>query len=350
MSTSSTCPPSLVPPSPPRVTEGEGGVFLAPKADVASSLAYSMVPTTQASERNKGPILETLNKVIAEIGKGRKTTGDQEERGDNQQATETINVLEIASGTGNHAVYFATNLGIKVQPTDYDAKNVSDVDERVRQSVASSSSSSSTSTTTPVTTERAPLQIGAYIGSRGGVILPAKQVDTTTPPDKWNVGRYAVSWDGILLSCLNALSICRIYIMVCNLNMRLFVLTPHSLLPFSSLPFSKESFDIVLAINLCHIAPFPATEGLFAGASYYLKPDGRVVIYGPFNKDNRFTSPGNEAFHAQLTRQDPLFGLRDVSDMTKSASKYGLMMESLYHMPSNNMTLVFKRYTAKGRE
>ena len=46
-------------------------------------------------------------------------------------------------------------------------------------------------------------------------------------------------------------------------------------------PGSGARFDLVLAINITHISPVEATEGLFAGANRLLRPGtGRLVLYG----------------------------------------------------------------------
>jgi len=55
------------------------------------------LPFSAASERNKGPILEHLRRHFANV----------------------VDVLEIGSGTGQHAVYFAANLPrLRWQPSD----------------------------------------------------------------------------------------------------------------------------------------------------------------------------------------------------------------------------------------
>lgn len=65
-----------------------------------------MKQTWPAPERNKDPILEVLARVLPPSGR----------------------LLEIASGTGQHAAYFARRLpGLAVQPSDADPRNVESV-------------------------------------------------------------------------------------------------------------------------------------------------------------------------------------------------------------------------------
>lgn len=61
----------------------------------------------------------------------------------------------------------------------------------------------------------------------------------------------------------------------------------------------------VLAINLTHISPWPATAGLLAGAGRWLAPAGVVIIYGPFMVEGRHTSGGNAEFDASLRQRNP---------------------------------------------
>jgi hypothetical protein len=50
------------------------------------------------------------------------------------------------------------------------------------------------------------------------------------------------------------------------------------------------SAAMVYVVNLCHISPWEATEGLLRAAATLLRrPDGRLVIYGPFKVDGEFT-------------------------------------------------------------
>ena len=59
-----------------------------------------------ATERNRGPIADVLRRVLPAQG----------------------NVLEIAAGTGEHAVHFAAEFpGLAWQPTDIDDANLASI-------------------------------------------------------------------------------------------------------------------------------------------------------------------------------------------------------------------------------
>ncbi len=69
--------------------------------------------TYDAPERNKGPLLEVLQRVLP-------TTG---------------HVLEIASGTGQHVIHFAAALpDLEWQPSDYEAQHREAIAERIAAS------------------------------------------------------------------------------------------------------------------------------------------------------------------------------------------------------------------------
>jgi hypothetical protein len=95
--------------------------------------------------------------------------------------------------------------------------------------------------------------------------------------------------------------------------------------------------------NVIHIAPWAVAEGLFAGAGRHLGADGRLFLYGPFRRDGVHNSPGNEAFDANLRRDNPEWGVRDIVDLRALAKNNGLRLAQLSEMPSNNAVLIFER-------
>jgi hypothetical protein len=101
--------------------------------------------------------------------------------------------------------------------------------------------------------------------------------------------------------------------------------------------------DAVVCINMIHIAPWSAAEGLVLGASHLLGAGAPLVLYGPFRQGGRHTAPSNEAFDASLRQRDPEWGVRDLDDVTVLARQHGFEPGQAVAMPANNLTVVFAR-------
>jgi cyclopropane fatty-acyl-phospholipid synthase-like methyltransferase len=102
--------------------------------------------------------------------------------------------------------------------------------------------------------------------------------------------------------------------------------------------------DGVVSINMIHIAPFAAAEGLIAGASQLLKPSGRLFLYGPFSREGVQTAPSNAEFDAALKARDPGWGVRDLDrDIVPLAEKTGFALVAVVPMPANNLSVAFQK-------
>jgi hypothetical protein len=187
--------------------------------------------------RNREPILAVLRRALPARG----------------------TVLEVASGTGEHAVYFAAALPHLVwQPSDREL--------------------------------RALRSIAAHRAAAGlPNLLPPIELDATAPV--WPLARA----------------------------------------------------DAIVSINMIHIAPWAATEGLMTGASRLLAPESALVLYGPFKEDGRHTAGSNAAFDASLKAQDPQWGVRDLGDVAALAHRYGLDLVERVAMPANNLSVIFRK-------
>ena len=191
-----------------------------------------------ATARNREPILDVLRRVLPPSAR----------------------VLEIASGTGEHAVFFAAGLpGVVWQPTDPDVS--------------------------------ARASIEAHAADLGAAsVRPPLAIDVSV-----------TGWERDL------------------------------------------SADAVVCINMIHIAPWSAAEGLFRGARALLAPGAPLVTYGPYRFDGAFTAPSNEEFDASLRARDPAWGVRDVADLRRLAAAAAFTLEDVVPMPANNHVLVFRR-------
>lgn len=108
-------------------------------------------------------------------------------------------------------------------------------------------------------------------------------------------------------------------------------------------PWPIDRADAVICINMIHVAPWPATEALFAGAARVLESTGVLVTYGPYMRAGRHTAPSNEAFDTTLRARDPAWGLRDIEAVADVAGGHGFAVGEIVAMPANNFSLVFRR-------
>lgn len=106
--------------------------------------------------------------------------------------------------------------------------------------------------------------------------------------------------------------------------------------------WSGAPIRMIYNVNMIHIAPWSACLGLMAGAARVLPAEGVLFLYGPFNRDGRFTSVGNEAFDISLRARNSEWGLRDLSDVCEASSTAGLALDRVIEMPVNNLSVVFR--------
>lgn len=190
-----------------------------------------------ATVRNREPILEVLARVFDTPG----------------------TILEIASGSGEHAAFFGERLPHLIwQPSDLDASALPGIDAWVALAHASN-------------------------------VRPAIQLDAAS--DTWPIG----------------------------------------------------AVDGIVSINMIHIAPIEACEGLLRGASRRLAPGRPLVLYGPFREGGVHTAPSNESFDESLRARNPAWGVRNLDDVVASAAAHGFAHEETVRMPANNLTVVFRR-------
>ncbi|MGO4406087.1 DUF938 domain-containing protein [Bosea sp. RAF48] len=103
-----------------------------------------------------------------------------------------------------------------------------------------------------------------------------------------------------------------------------------------------EAADAILCINMIHISPWRATEGLFRQARLLLKPDGPLYLYGPYRRPGRPLEPSNAAFDESLRGRDPEWGLRDLGEITTLAAANGFGTPQVIEMPANNLSVIFR--------
>jgi len=111
----------------------------------------------------------------------------------------------------------------------------------------------------------------------------------------------------------------------------------------SSEAWPIERADAMIAINMIHISPWPATQGLLAGAGKLLPSGGTLILYGPYQRQGQPLVPSNVDFDASLRSRNPTWGIRLLEDVESLAEQSGLALTSITEMPANNLGVVFTR-------
>lgn len=106
-----------------------------------------------------------------------------------------------------------------------------------------------------------------------------------------------------------------------------------------------RKFDTVYSANCLHIMNLDMVAACFRGAGERLTPDGRFIVYGPFNYDGEYTAPSNARFDQFLRSQDPASGIRDFEWLDDLARQAGMRLLADIEMPENNRTIVWQKRT-----
>ncbi|WP_296508248.1 DUF938 domain-containing protein [Rhodoferax sp.] len=104
-----------------------------------------------------------------------------------------------------------------------------------------------------------------------------------------------------------------------------------------------QPYQLVLCINMLHIAPWAACAALMRGAAASLADDGVLVTYGPYFETGIAPTESNLAFDASLRAHAPSFGIRQLDDVAAEAGRFGLELRARHALPANNLLLVWAR-------
>ncbi len=210
-----------------------------------------------ATERNRQPILEVLQQVLP-------TTGT---------------VLEIASGTGEHAAFFGPRLEqLQWLPSELEAERIESI-RAWRQAV-----------------------------SADNLLLPLT-LDVSKSP--WPVETAPVEAAGETV--------------------------------VETAPVLVQPITAIVNINMIHISPWAMCEHLMSGAQRVLSAGGVLYLYGPFKQGGEHTAPSNEAFDRMLRDRNSQWGVRDLEAVCQVARQHHLRHRQTISMPANNLSVIFHR-------
>ncbi|WP_204137711.1 DUF938 domain-containing protein [Halomicronema sp. CCY15110] len=116
---------------------------------------------------------------------------------------------------------------------------------------------------------------------------------------------------------------------------------PHLVTTWQQQHTPVSELRAIVNINMIHIAPWIACEGLFAGAAQLLTVGDVLYLYGPFKQGGRHTAPSNAAFDRSLQQQNPAWGIRDLEAVCETAQTSGFVLQATIPMPANNLSVIF---------
>jgi len=88
----------------------------------------------------------------------------------------------------------------------------------------------------------------------------------------------------------------------------------------------RQPCDLLLCVNVLHVAPPRAASALLDGAAG-LPPGGALVLYGPLRREGE-RSPRLERFHAELVAHHPALGIPLAAPLVAAAAARGLAVTS----------------------
>jgi len=104
---------------------------------------------------------------------------------------------------------------------------------------------------------------------------------------------------------------------------------------------THTAIAVIIAINLIHISPWSACQGLMAGAGRLLPSGGILYLYGPYKQQGQHTAISNEAFDQSLRSRNSEWGVRNLEEVVQLAETHQLILQQIIPMPANNLSLIF---------
>ena len=103
------------------------------------------------------------------------------------------------------------------------------------------------------------------------------------------------------------------------------------------------SLQGIISINMIHIASWNCTTSLFKESGKLLNNGKFLMLYGPFKIDNKHISQSNALFDRSLKVQNKSWGVRDLREVSKEATKNGFIEEKLISMPAYNFSVIYRK-------
>lgn len=106
---------------------------------------------------------------------------------------------------------------------------------------------------------------------------------------------------------------------------------------------SYPDMQFIFLSNLLHLISTQEVQVLLSESAASLEAGGKMLVYGPFKREGKLTSPGDQSFHQSLITQDPEIGYEDEADVIGWALTSDLVHIATHEMPANNLALEFEK-------
>lgn len=101
--------------------------------------------------------------------------------------------------------------------------------------------------------------------------------------------------------------------------------------------------DLIILSNLLHLISAGEAKTVITQSAQALASGGISLIYGPFLRDTKFASEGDQKFHESLHSQDPEIGYKSFQFVQNLQANTGLIALETIEMPANNLLLVARK-------
>jgi SAM-dependent methyltransferase len=227
-----------------------------------------------AASKNKEPILEVLKpRVLSVLNEKMKNNYERD--------CSSLNMIEIASGTGEHCAYFNENISdpsISYLCTEPDTT----MSESIEAWIEATQPKTKNNLLLPVV----PLDINKWQDFQSILPFPSESVD--------------------IMICINMIHIS----------------------PWSS------------TLNLFQFASSYLRRTLPSDST---SASAFLLTYGPYSVNHGEMVESNQRFSQSLKERNPEWGVRDVEDLKVVAFQNNMELVEMVPMPSNNYCLVWKR-------
>ncbi|MDF1653876.1 MAG: GNAT family N-acetyltransferase [Coxiellaceae bacterium] len=117
---------------------------------------------------------------------------------------------------------------------------------------------------------------------------------------------------------------------------------PEKEIDVTTYDWEQCKYNAVFSANTLHIMSWSKGDVFMSNVAKAIKPNGYLIIYGPFSYDGEFTSESNVRFDQQLKQANPERGIREFNLISGMLAAQGFNFIDDHVMPANNQLIVWQ--------